>query len=101
MSTEKPRFTITVTEEMLSDIAQYQMSHHLATRSGAIQELISIGIRELISQGIIEKAPPKEDEALLDLFHQLNAEGKQKLLDYADDLVESGKYIKTVVGELA
>lgn len=33
-----------------------------------------------------------EDETLLTLFHQLNREGQEKLLDTADDLVQSGKY---------
>lgn len=31
---------------------------------------------------------------LVVLFEQLNPEGREKLLDYADDLVLSGKYIK-------
>lgn len=32
---------------------------------------------------------------LLDLHRQLNEEGQVRLHDYADDLVSSGKYIKT------
>ena len=37
-----------------------------------------------------------EDEAsLLNLYRELNQEGKEKLYGYADDLVSSGKYIKT------
>lgn len=41
-----------------------------------------------------ENAPSKKDAALLALFNQLNEEGQEKLLDYADDLVKSEKYIK-------
>lgn len=33
--------------------------------------------------------------ALLGNFNQLNQEGQEKLTDYSDDLVASGKYIKT------
>lgn len=33
--------------------------------------------------------------ALLDHFDQLNQEGKELLVDYADTLTASGKYIKT------
>lgn len=33
-------------------------------------------------------------------FHSLNTEGQEKLLDYADDLVQSGKYIKSDSAEL-
>ncbi len=32
--------------------------------------------------------------SLVSKFEQLNPEGQEKLLDYADDLVLSGKYIK-------
>ena len=45
-----------------------------------------------------EKAPsPAADdseERLLILYRKLNQEGRDKLLDYADDLAESGKYKK-------
>lgn len=46
-------------------------------------------------------ASVKADEALLSLFHELNEEGQEKLLDYADDLVRSEKYKKTHSGKLA
>lgn len=46
-----------------------------------------IGERETI-------VPPASDRKLLSLLHQLNDEGQEKLIDYADDLVMSGKYIK-------
>lgn len=45
--------------------------------------------------------PPERDRRLLMLFHQLNDEGQSKLLDYADDLVRSGKYIKISSHEVA
>ena len=38
---------------------------------------------------------PVEERSLLKLFRQLNDEGQEKLTDYADDLVQSGKYIKS------
>lgn len=36
-----------------------------------------------------------EEQRLLDLYRALNEEGQEKLVDYADDLVTSGKYIKS------
>lgn len=47
-----------------------------------------------------KNASSSQDEALLKLFHQLNEEGKQRLLETADDLVQSRKYIKTNAPEL-
>ena len=41
------------------------------------------------------KMLPLEERSLLKLFRQLNDEGQEKLTDYADDLVQSGKYIKS------
>lgn len=42
-----------------------------------------------------ENASPEKSETLLFLFQMLNAEGQEKLIDYADDLVKSEKYIKS------
>lgn len=36
----------------------------------------------------------ESEERLLSLYRKLNQEGQEKLLDYADDLTESGKYKK-------
>lgn len=49
---------------------------------------------ENVQFGDLKKAAPSEDESLLSLLHQLNEEGREKLLDYAADLVASGRYIK-------
>ncbi|MBR2895556.1 MAG: helix-turn-helix transcriptional regulator [Oscillospiraceae bacterium] len=35
------------------------------------------------------------DKRLISAFEQLNTEGQEKLIDYADDLVRSGKYKKS------
>lgn len=40
------------------------------------------------------KAVPGEEQ-LISLYRDLNDEGREKLVDYADDLVSSGKYIKS------
>ena len=43
---------------------------------------------------VIEGKQPEQNNELMKLFDQLNEEGKEKLIVYADDLVSSGKYIK-------
>lgn len=48
----------------------------------------------------IKKSPSEGEEMLLRLYRKLNDEGQEKLLDYADDLVQSEKYIKTDAGKL-
>lgn len=37
----------------------------------------------------------RAEKQLITLHRKLNSEGQEKLLDYADDLVSSGKYIKS------
>lgn len=40
----------------------------------------------------IKKVPSTRDGTLLGLFHQLNSEGQDRLIETADDMVSSGKY---------
>lgn len=60
-----------------------------------LAEYLGVTTSELLGE---EKAPsPATDESeerLLILYRRLNQEGRDKLLDYADDLSESGKYKK-------
>lgn len=50
MATDKPRFTITVSDDTLNEIVHFQHDRNLATRSNAIQQLIKIGIEDLKKQ---------------------------------------------------
>lgn len=65
------------------------------TRVQQMAEYLGMTTSELLGE---EKAPsPTKDEneeELLTLYRKLNQEGQEKLLDYADDLAESGKYKK-------
>lgn len=40
------------------------------------------------------------EEQLISMYRELNEEGKEKLVDYADDLVSSGKYIKSSTNQV-
>jgi len=45
-----------------------------------------------ITEAAVELAPG--EDRLLSLYRELNEEGREKLVDYADDMVRSGKYKK-------
>lgn len=47
MATDKPRFTITVPEEMLKQIDDFRFANRYATRTQATNELIRLGIEAL------------------------------------------------------
>lgn len=63
-----------------------------------IADYFNINIDELKKEQIKEKALPEQEEPniatkrLMELYNELNTEGQEKLLDYADDLVTSRKY---------
>ena len=50
MPTEKPRFTITVTDEMLKEIDDFRYENRYPTRTRAVNELFRIGIETLKKQ---------------------------------------------------
>lgn len=50
---------------------------------------------------LLEESGLSEAELrLISLYRELNQEGQEKLLDLADDIVSSGKYIKSDSGKL-
>lgn len=50
MPTEKPRYTITLDEEMLKAIDDFRFEHRFANRTQATLELIRIGMETLEKQ---------------------------------------------------
>ena len=105
MPTEKPRFTITMDEELFKKIDEFKYEYRYKNQTQTVLALIEKGIEVLASQNsavraAIEKSPnaaeaaPGEDH-MIALYRKLNHEGQEKLIDYADDLVASGKYIKS------
>lgn len=95
MATEKPRFTITLDNETMKRVLLFKEENHLSTQSKAIQSLVKIGLSD--SKPLLSS----EQESLIAFYDNLNEEGQEKLLDYADDLVQSEKYIKTDSHRLA
>ena len=66
-------------------------------------QIVPKRIADDAAPAIMQIAPSclSETEDQLIAFHrELNSEGQEKLLDYADDLVSSGKYIKSDLNKL-
>ena len=107
MPTDKPRVTITMTSEQLQRVDNYRFENRLKNQTQAILSLIETGLADL--EKVAKKSPdtaeaaPGEDDpeadflhsTLLHNFEQLNQEGREKLVDTSDDMVSSGKYIKS------
>ena len=75
MATEKPRYNITVDDEMLNEIEKYRYDHRIATRSGATVELLKKGIDEFYRRISEEEAQknkaPTEESAAEALYEVL------------------------------
>lgn len=96
MPTEKHRLSVTFPNGMFDEIVSYQERNNLRSQSSAIIELLQLGISELDKthrNGKTDLSPLETQ--LLTLHRQLNDEGQETLLSYADDLVSSSKYIKS------
>lgn len=100
MPTDKPRVTFTISEDKLAELEEYRYSNKIKNQTQAILSLIDKGLSALELERDDKKSPSVAEAApgeaqMLSLYRELNIEGQEKLLDYADDLVSSGKYIKS------
>ncbi|WP_295471203.1 hypothetical protein [uncultured Subdoligranulum sp.] len=62
MPTEKPRYTITLDEEMLKKIDDFRFENRFPNRTQATLELIRIGIEALEKQQEEQKNKPSSEE---------------------------------------
>lgn len=94
MATDKPRFSLTIDDEMLAVVEKYRKDHGISTRSKAIQRLVEAGLDDLTHHGslpIVRKAPSVSDEALqvARRYDGLEPDGKgavRAILDYAESV---------------
>ena len=62
MPTEKPRYTITLDEEMLKKIDDFRFENRFPNRTQATLELIRIGMEALEKQQAEQKSKPSSEE---------------------------------------
>lgn len=107
---KKCRLKLNLTQQQLADLTGYGDRSSIAKIENGLVDLsqsklelfakvLHVSPGELmgdvteISEPSFEQADPAE-EHLLSTFRQLNDEGQEKLVDYADDLAASGRYKK-------
>lgn len=73
MATDKPRFSVSMSENMLQEVEQYRKANNIATKSKAVIRLAEIGL-----ESIKKEAPPKQDEVrIMDVYDSLDAHGQR------------------------
>lgn len=96
MATNKPRFSVTFEEESYRKIQEYRKENGISTQSKAVARLIEIALNEIYAEGqAVEDNDCVLRKTLLENFDQLNREGQENLVETSDDMVLSGKYIKS------
>lgn len=83
MSTDKPRFSITVSEELYNSINEYQHEHRIQTQTKAVVELLRVGIEHILSDSdsVSETVNKHEPEPYVQFFESLSLQDQQKLLE--------------------
>lgn len=97
MATDKPRYSVTMDEDVLKGVNRFRTENRISTQSKAITKLVKIALDDLQKSGIMSKPSSHTDEReskLIGMYRSMNEEGKDKLLDCADDMMRSGKYKK-------
>ena len=81
MATEKPRFTITLDEDLYKEVLDYKESNAISTLSKAIQRLVRIAVADADKQAL----PGKLDE-LMNIADHLNEDDLLVLVKTAQAL---------------
>lgn len=84
MSTDRPRYTVSVDDELLKQIEDYQFEHRYKSRSSATVELIRLGIQQLMREQpeIVQNTTPvpalsADEQQLIDDYRSLNEQGQE------------------------
>lgn len=99
MPTDKPRFTITVDPALMQEIEDYRYNHRIKNQTQAVISLMQRGLQEIMETEFSQPQQPIEqysadEQQLIDVYREFNAEGKEKVRDYVADLADNPKYKK-------
>ena len=105
MNEKKPRFSVSVDNDLYDKINNYQHDNRIKSQTQAIAEILKIGIQSIMEETKNFKeidtvsAQPKDIfpeflAKIIQIYNQMNAIGQEKLLEYAKDLSINDRYKK-------
>lgn len=80
MATDKPRFTITLSDALYDDVTRYKDSRNISTQSKAIQNLVAAAIKALAEEAEADKGPEpqtSDETAIVQGYRALDRHGKK------------------------
>lgn len=77
MPTDKPRFSIVVTDELYEKINDFRFNQRIKSQSKAVNELIKIGLHSILNEGF-EISPnfTKQELSIIEKYALLDSHGK-------------------------
>lgn len=92
MPTEKPRITITMTEDEFKRVEAYRFETRQKNQTQAILSLVRLGLEDYIETSPDPEGPRDEKEALfMELFGRLTDDHKRFLIAVMKVLLEQGR----------
>ena len=92
MPTEKPRITITMTEDEFKRVEAYRFETRQKNQTQAILSLVRLGLEDYIETSPDLEGPRDEKETLfMDLFGRLTDDHKRFLIAVMKVLLEQGR----------
>lgn len=91
--TEKPRFSITLDDELLDKVEDFRHEKRISTRSQAIVKLIEMGLDSLEEEINIhdECFIDPNDQLILDGYHAADIPHQEDMIEAAQRAIERGK----------
>ncbi|WP_417002855.1 hypothetical protein [Agathobaculum sp.] len=82
MSTDKPRFTITVDPALMQEIEDYRYNHRIKNQTQAVISLMQRGLQEIMETEFSQPQQPVEqysadEQQLIDDYRSLNEQGQE------------------------
>ena len=101
MPTDKPRFTVTIPDDMMKEIDDYRFKNRCRSQSQAINELLKKGFDVLFSKDQNTERPAESDEPsnesrFMELYSRLDAEGRD-LFDLYLDMSPDRRHLLVLV----
>lgn len=93
MATDKPRFSVTFTDDAFIKIQQYKKEQNISTQSKAVAQLVELALKEIEGPSDKKKSPLYTSEAMKladDFDHQMDTWGQKAVRGVAD--IEVARY---------
>lgn len=94
MATEKPRFSVSFSDESFERIQNYKKENNISTQSKAVAKLVELALNDMEETGILRKASPYSKEAANIAYsydNELDRWGKQAVRELVETEVQRCK----------